>query len=108
MAATARVLAVVRWNLVAVGHRARRLPNRLGEREQVVIAGRGRLELAVRAYQVPTSGRGQATCVLLTQVVRVRLAEGRKRTDDGCRIGVHVGQRRDGRPGATVARAAPW
>jgi hypothetical protein len=46
--------------------------------------------------------------MLLAQVVRVGLGERGQRTDYRGRIGVDIGQRRDGLPGAAIAGATPW
>src|SRR6266536_995038 len=87
---------------------APRLAYRLGERDQVVAAGRGRLVLPVVPDQVPAARRGEAARVRLTQVVGVRLGERRQWPDHRGRLGVHIGQRRDRRLGAAVTRTTPW
>ena len=48
----------------------------------------------------PTPWRGEAAGVLAAQVVAVRLVHRGERSDDSRPVGVHVGQRRDGRVAA--------
>src|SRR6266542_2081725 len=106
VAAPAQMLSEV--GVVAGGARAAGLADRLGQRHQIVAAGWRWLEVAVIADQIPASWRGQPPGMLLAQVVGVRLGEGGQRTHDSGRVGIEEGQRRDGRPGAAVAGAAPW
>jgi hypothetical protein len=42
------------------------------------------------------------------EVVGVRLSKRRERADNRGRLRVDIRQRRDGLPGASVARASPW
>jgi hypothetical protein len=101
-------LGVDRSKLFATRRRTSGLTNGLSERNEIVNAARRRIELAVMPDEFPSAGRGQAACVLLAEVIRVRLIEGGKRTDDGGRLGVDIGQRRDCQTWAAVARATPW
>ena len=87
---------------------SRRLADRLGQRDQIVNAVRGRVKLTVVPDQIPASGRGQAACVLLAKIIGVRLGEGGERSDDGGRFRIHIRQRRDRQSGAAVARTTPW
>src|SRR6266511_1781902 len=93
---------------VTPGNGPGRLPYRLGEGHQIVAARRWRYVVAVVAHQVPAARRGQAAGVLLAQVVRVRLGEGRERADHRRGVGVDIGQRGDSRLRATVAGTTPW
>jgi len=87
---------------------SRRLADRLGQRDQVVNAVRGRVELTVVPDQIPAPRGGQAARVLLAEVIRVRLGEGGQGPDDGGRFRIHIRQRRDRQSGAAVARTTPW
>lgn len=107
MAATAD-LCVDGGEILPTRHRTAGLPNRLGQRDKIVHAMRRRVEFALVPYKIPTTRCGEAAGVLFAEVVRMRLGERGERTDDGGRVGVHVGQRRDGKPGAAVAGATPW
>jgi hypothetical protein len=78
-----------------MGGGARGLPHRLGERYQIVLRGRRRLELPVVAHQIPAAWGGQTPGVLLAQVVRMRLGERGERSDHRGRLGIDVGQRRN-------------
>jgi hypothetical protein len=106
--AAAHMVAEVTTRIVPVRRWPRRLTDRLGERDQVIGGGRRGFELSVMTDQVPAARRRQASCVLLAQVVRVGLSERGQRTDHRRRIGVDIGQRRDGLPGAAIAGASPW
>ena len=95
-------------DLVARRHRPGCLAHRVGEGNQVIVARRGRTELAVVADQIPPPRCGQPAGMRLAEVVRVRLGERRQWTDDRGRLCVDIRQRRDGLSGASVARASPW
>ncbi len=88
-------LGVDRGQILGAWRRAGRLAHRLGESDQIVDAVRGRVELAVVPDQFPAARRRQATRVLLTQVIRVWLGEGRERADHGGGFSIDIGQRRD-------------
>ena len=108
-----QVSAAAEWGVVdgvgnAAAAGARRFAHRLGERDQVVAGGWRRLELTVMPDKIPAARRGEAACVLLAQVVRVGFGKCGQRPDHRRRVGVDVGQRRNGRPGATVTGTAPW
>ena len=107
MAATAD-LRINGGEVLPTRHRTAGFPYGFGQRYKIVHAVRRRVELALMADKIPTPRRGQAPSVLFAEVVRVRFGEGGERADDGGRIGVDVGQRRDSKPGAAVAGATPW
>ena len=107
MAATAHP-GVDSGEILPTRHRTAGLPNRLGQGNKIIYAMRRRVELALVPDKIPTTRCGEAAGVLFAEVVRMRLGERGERTDDGGRVGVHVGQRRDGKPGAAVAGATPW
>lgn len=82
----------------AVGRRARRrsiaaLPNRVGERDQVVLIGVGGQWTRV-AHEFPPAWRGDPTGVADAQIPGMRLPRGGKRTDHSSRIRVDERQRR--------------
>lgn len=56
-------------DIVDVRGRASRLPYRLSQRNEIIDAVRGRIELAVVAHELPAAWRGEATGMLLAQVV---------------------------------------
>lgn len=105
MAAAADVGLV---GILSLGYRAGRLADRFGKRHQIVVARRGRAELAVVAHQVPAAGRREAAGMGLAEVIGVRLGKRGQRTDDRSRLRVDIRQRRDGVSGTSVARASPW
>lgn len=107
MAATPDPARVV-VHLVSLHRRPGGLADGVGERDKIITAWRRGFELSVRADHVPAARRGQATCVLLAQIVRVGLGERGQRTDNRGRIGIDIGQRRDGLPGTAIAGAASW
>jgi len=106
--AAAANLGVYRGKILPTRHRTAGLPDRLGQRDKIVHAVRWRIEFALVPDEIPAAWGGKTSGVLLAQVVRVRFGERGERTDDGGRIGVDVGQRRDSKPGAAVAGATPW
>ena len=107
MAATAN-LGVDRGEVLPTRHRPASLPDRFGQRDKIIHAVWRRIEFALMPYEIPAAWSGETSGVLFAEIVRVRFGEGGERTDDSGRIGVDVGQRRDGKPGAAVAGATPW
>jgi len=93
--------------LVLTRRRSCGLPDRLGERDEVVAARRRRLKLAFVPDQVPAARRGKSTGVALAQVVRVGFGEGGEGADHRGGVRVDVGQRGYGRLRATVAGTTP-
>jgi hypothetical protein len=87
---------------------AGRLPYRLGQRDKIIIRRGWWAELPVVAHQFPSSGSCQPYGMVLTEIVRMGLRIRSERTNDRSRLGVHIGQRRDRRPRATVTGASPW
>jgi hypothetical protein len=108
VATAAEVLAQVATRVLAGCRRARGLADRFGERDEIVGARWRGSELSLVSDHCPAARGGQATSVLLAQVVRVGLGERGQRTDHRGRIGVDIGQRCDGLPGAAIAGATPW
>jgi hypothetical protein len=106
--AAASDLCIDRGEVLPTRHRTARLPYGFGERNKIVHTVRRRVELALMADKIPAAWGGKASSVLFAEVVRVRFGEGGERTDDGGRVGVNIGQRRYGKPGAAVAGATPW
>lgn len=51
------------------GERPGRLPNRLRERGEVVLTGKGRVRIDVETHDFPATRRGQPIGVSVTQVV---------------------------------------
>jgi len=94
--------------LLATGCRPGCLADSLGERHKVVYGTWRRIEFPVVPDKLPATGRGQTACMLLAQVVGVRLGRRGERPYDGGRVRVHVRQRRDCQTWAAVARATPW
>ena len=94
--------------LLRLRRRTRRLPYGLGERDKIINAVGGWVELTIVAYEIPAPRCGQAPGVLLTQVVRVRLGERCERPNDGGGLGVDVRKCRNCQSRAAVTRATPW
>ncbi len=84
-----------------------RLAYRLGQRDQIVLAGRRRIKLALGSDKLPAARSSQAPSVPFAQVVGVGLGEGGEGADDRGRVGVDIGQRGDGQLRTTVSRAPP-
>jgi hypothetical protein len=101
-------LGVDRGEILPARNRTAGLPDRFGQRDKIVHTVWRRVEFALVPDEVPAARSGKTSGVLFAEVVRVRFGERGERTDDGGRIGVHVGQRRDGKPGAAIAGATPW
>src|SRR5690606_2197029 len=93
--------------LTPLARRPARFPHRVGERQDVVVAGPGGGQLPFRTYQVPAAGRGAPDGVLLTQGLRMRCTTRRQRTDPRGGLRVHVRQRGDRGTGTAVAGATP-
>lgn len=109
MAAATQVLGRVQRLLLLAGRgRPGRLPDRLGEGDQIVRGRRRRAELALMPDQLPAPGRRQGAGMSLAEVIRVRLGKRRKRADNRGRVGVDVGQRGDGLAGTAVPGTTPW
>ena len=105
---TAANLRVDRGEVLPTRHRAAGLPYGFGERDKIVHAVRRRIEFALVPDKIPAARSGETPGVLFAEIVRVWFGERGERTDDGGRVGVDVGQRRDGKPGAAVPGATPW
>lgn len=75
-------LASVRIRL----HRQRggRFSHGIGQGLEVVAGGEHRLGVAGEAKDLPATRGGEATAVLVAQVVAVRFGVGRQRTEDCC------------------------
>jgi hypothetical protein len=78
----------------------------LGQRHQIVRAGRRLFELANVADQIPTPRGGEPAGMTLTQVVRVRFGVRGEWADDGGRVSIDIRQCCDGRFRATVTGTA--
>jgi len=78
----------------------------LGQRYEIVRAGRRVLELAFVPDQIPTPRGGKPAGVTLTQVVRVRFGVRGEGADDGGGVGIDICQCRDGRFRAAVTGTA--
>jgi hypothetical protein len=87
---------------------ASRLPDGLGQRDQIVRRGGWGCEVAVVADQFPASRGGEAAGVRLAQVVRVGFGERGEGADDRRGVAVDVGQRGDRLSGTAVPGATPW
>lgn len=106
--AAASELAQLLVGLVPLDRRPGGFPHGVSERDEIITTGGRGFELSIVADHVPAARCGQATCVLLAQIVRVGLGERGQRTDNRGRIGIDIGQRRDGLPGTAIAGAASW
>jgi hypothetical protein len=78
----------------------------LGQRHEIVRAGRRVLELAFVPDQIPTPRSGKAAGVTLAEVVRVRFGVRGEGADNGGRISIDICQCCDGRFRATVTGTA--
>ena len=94
-----------RGAVAVVGLDPGRLPDRIGQRLEVVGVRDRRGELAFVADDLPAPRHGQTQRVLLAQVVGVRLGERGQRADDGGGVRVHVGECRHRTPGTTGTHA---
>ena len=83
-----------------------RLADGVGERLEVVTVRLHRTRVDVESDDLPPARRGQPARVLFAEVVGVRLRVGRKRADNGGRVGVDICERRDRGPAAGGPRAA--
>lgn len=101
-------LGINSGDLVGPGGGSRRLPDRLGERYQIINAVRSRVELTVMADQIPPARSGKPARVLLAEVIGMGLGEGGERPYDSGRFRVNISQRRDRQSRAAVARTTPW
>ena len=82
------------------------LPDRVGQRQQVVVGGSARRQVGREAQDLPAARGGEPLAVLRAEVVGVRLGVRRQRAEHGGLVGVDVGEGRDGGPTAGRARAA--
>jgi hypothetical protein len=73
--------------------RLRGLAYRIGQRQQVVMAGATRIGVGCEPKDLPPPRRAQALRVLVAQVVAVGLGERSQRAKDGGLVGVDVGER---------------
>jgi hypothetical protein len=71
------------------------LPDRVGQRHQIVVVGDRRQWSGV-AHQVPPAWRGDPACVGDAEIPRMRFRDSGQRPDDSGRVGVYEGQRRHG------------
>jgi len=79
--------------------------NRVGQRDQVILVGVRRQRSRV-PNELPPARCGDSAGVCHAQIPRMRLGHRGQRPDNGCRIGVDEGQRRDrivGTPGPAAA-----
>lgn len=84
------------------------LPDRVGQRLQVVAAGAGRARTVGEPDDLPAARGGEALGVLGAQVVAVGFGVGRERSEYRGRVRVDVRQRRDGGTAASGARTATY
>jgi hypothetical protein len=106
--ASAADLRVDRGQFFASRYGPSGLPDRLGERHEIIDAARRRVEFPVMPDEFPAPRRGQTAGVLLAQVIGVWFGVGRQRAHDGGGVRVDVRQRCDCQTWAAVARATPW
>ena len=85
--------------------RARGLPHRIGEREQVVLTGTPGVGVTGELDDLPAARRREPLGMELAQIVGVRLGVRGERTQDDGPVSVGVGQRGDGGTSATGLRA---
>lgn len=70
----------------------RGLAYRIGQRQQVVMAGATGIRVGCESKDLPPPRSAQTLCVLVAQVVAVGLGKRRQRAEDGRLIGVDVGE----------------
>lgn len=73
------------------------LPDSVGEGEEIVRAGHGRLVRAGQVNDFPSQGGCQSGRMFGAQIVAMRLCKGRKGPQNSCRIGIDVRQSCHGR-----------
>ncbi len=74
--------------------RLRGLAYRIGQRQQVIVAGATGIRVGCESKDLPPPGSAQTLCVLVAQVVAVGLGKRRERTEDGRLVGVDVSEGR--------------
>ena len=72
--------------------RLRGLAYRIGQRQQVIVAGATGIRVRCESKDLPPPRSAQTLCVLVAQVVAVGLGKRRQRAEHGRLIGVDVGE----------------